>query len=215
MRSIIQKGIDLLAFPIRAVSVFETDRWGLSSLATERFEYVSQEVHGFCLDVGCGRNNRFIRNFCKGNGCGVDVFAYEGLTQENLLTDPTRFPFPDCSFDSTTFIANLNHVPRSLRDIELAEAFRCLKPGGNIVVTMGNPLAELAVHFVVTQYDRIFGTRNNVDTERGMGVEEEFFLLGAEIRGRLIRAGFRSIRKKYFVTQWLLNHLYIGWKPKS
>ena len=53
--------------------------------------------------------------------------AAEGLA-EQIVEDMTKFPFESDSFDSVTFIANLNHVPRSMRDQELAEAFRCLRP---------------------------------------------------------------------------------------
>lgn len=211
-RSNRQKWLDFLTFPLRALTLFERDRWSLSSLATERFDYVAREVRGYCLDVGCGRHNRFVREFLEGDGKGIDVFPYEGLSEENLVTDLTRFPFPDASFDSLTFIANLNHVPKSQRDVELAEAYRCLKGGGNIIVTMGNPLAEILVHKLVAFYDRVLGTRFDVDSERGMHEEEEYYLTDAEIRARLTRAGFRNMAKKFFWTQWGLNHLFVGWK---
>jgi hypothetical protein len=45
-----------------------------------------------------------------------------------------------------------------------------------------------------------------------MHEEEEYFLLDSEIRDRLHRAGFKDIRKKYFATQWTLNHLFVAWK---
>src|SRR6185369_13633939 len=137
-----------------------------------------------------GRHNRFIQRHRGGRGVGVDVFPYEGLGPDHLVADPTHLPFDDATFDTVTFIANLNHVPRSKRDAELAEAFRCLRPRGRIVVTMGNPVAELAVHKVVALYDRLLGTRLDVDTERGMDSEEEYYLLDSEIIARLTRAGF-------------------------
>jgi SAM-dependent methyltransferase len=205
-----QRLIDFVTFPIRALTLFERDRGPLSSLATERYDYVSREVAGRCLDVGCGRQDRFIREWCGGEGAGIDVFPYEGLKPAQILADPTRFPFPDASFGTVTFIANLNHVPEPLRDCELAEAHRCLVPGGRIVVTMGNPLAEILVHRVVALYDRVFGTRWDVDSERGMGDEEAYYLLDGEIVARLRRAGFGAIRKKRFWTQWGLNHLLVG-----
>jgi len=130
MRSTLQKLIDCIAFPIRAVTLFERDRFGLSSLATERFDYVAREIKGYCLDVGCGRHNRFVSEFLEGNGRGIDVFAYEGLSGEQIVEDMSHFPFEDASFDSVTFIANVNHIPRSLRGTEMSEAHRCLKPGG-------------------------------------------------------------------------------------
>jgi len=212
LRSPWQKFKDTLSFPFRAFTLFHADQWGLSAQSTERFDYVAREVEGFCLDVGCGRDNRFIKEFLGGNGKGVDVYPYEGLLPENLLDNLTHFPFDDESFQAVTFIANINHVPQSQRDIELAEAYRCLKVGGKIILTMGNPIAELLVHKVMFFYDRHLGTRVDMDTERGMGEEEEYFLTDREIKGRLLRAGFTNVQKKYFVTQWFLNHLFVGWK---
>lgn len=214
-RSPLRRLADFLTFPVRAFTLFEHDFGPFSALASERFDYVAREVVGYCLDIGCGRHNRFIQQHHAGNGIGVDVFPYEGLAPEQLVQDPSRLPFAGATFDSVTFIANLNHVPRSMRDLELAEAFRCLKPGGRIVVTMGNPLAEIAVHKVVALYDRWLGTRFDVDGERGMGAEEEFYLLDSEIVARLARAGFRGVEKKRFWTQWALNHLLVARKPES
>lgn len=212
-RTDIQKLKDFLTFPLRAVTLFDVDKWGLTALSSERFDYVAREVVGYCLDVGCGKKNRFVQQFLNGAGKGIDVFPYEGLTAEHLVQDIAHFPFPDCSFDSVTFIANLNHVPKSKRDTELAEAYRCLKPGGNLVITMGNPLAELLVHRVVYWYDRVLETNFDMDTERGMGAEEEYYLRNSEIVERIERAGFKNIERKYFWTQWGLNHLFVGWKP--
>lgn len=214
-RSVLGKVADFITFPLRALVLFHHDRWGLSCLASERYDYVSREVLGYCLDIGCGYYNRFVTEWLEGNGRGVDVFPYEGLTKEQILTDLSRLPFDDACFDSVTFIANINHVPRSLRDRELAEAHRCLKPGGNLIVTMGNPLAEVVVHKVVAFYDRFFATHVDMDTERGMSDEEAYYLLDAEIISRMQTAGFVDLFKRYFWTQYCLNHLWVGSKPQE
>jgi len=208
----VKRFMDFVTFPLRAITLFEKDRWGLSSLASERFNYVAREVQGYCLDVGCGRYNRFINKYLCGNGKGIDVYLYEGLSEDNIVKDMTHFPFDDASFDSVTFIANLNHIPRSIRDTELLEAYRCLKPSGNVIITMGNPLAEILIHKIVSLYDSIFDTNFDVDSERGMGEEEDYYVLDAEILERLTKCGFRNITKKYFLTQWCLNHLFVGYK---
>jgi ubiquinone/menaquinone biosynthesis C-methylase UbiE len=207
-----QKLLDLIAFPLRAVLLFHEDRLGLSSLASERFDYVAGEVIGPCLDIGCGRGNRFVREYLQGNGRGIDIYPYEGLTAENIVEDLTHFPFEGLAFDSVTFIANLNHAPAEQRDPELREAYRVLRPGGNVIVTMGNPVAEVLVHKLVWIYDKLLKTNYDMDSERGMQAGEEYFLLDREILQRLRRAGFTRIRKKYFWTQWGLNHLFVGWK---
>jgi len=211
-RNTAQKIKDFVTFPLRAFTLFHEDRWGLSSLASERFDYCAVEVIGHCLDVGCGYGNRFIKEYLNGNGKGIDLFPYDGLTEENVVPDLTHFPFIDGSFDSVTFIANINHAPEYQRDDELAEAWRVLKPGGNIILTMGLPIVELIVHRVVWFYDRFLGTRVDMDSERGMEAGEAYFLSEDEIRARLARAGFKLVTRKPFVTQWGMNRLYVGWK---
>jgi SAM-dependent methyltransferase len=213
-RTAFQTFIDTITFPIRSLILFEKDKWGLSSLATERYEYVARQVKGYCLDVGCGRWNRFVTEFLAGNGKGIDVFPYDGLSKENIIEDMTKFPFNNETFDTVTFIANMNHIPKDKRDLELAEAYRVLKPNGNIIVTMGNPLAEIAVHLLVDVYAAFLGKKHEMDTERGMQEHEEYYVRDAEIIERLERAGFTNIHKTYFATQWLLNHQFIGWKTR-
>jgi SAM-dependent methyltransferase len=211
-RNTTQKIKDFITFPLRAFTLFHEDRWGLSSLASERFDYVAGQVIGHCLDVGCGYGNRFIKEYLNGNGKGIDLFPYEGLTEENVVPDLSHFPFLDEAFDSVTFIANINHAPEGQRDAELAEAWRVLKPGGNLILTMGLPVIELLVHRVVWFYDHFLGTRVDMDSERGMKEGEAYFLSEKEIRERLARAGFKHVIRKPFVTQWGVNHLYVGWK---
>ena len=210
MRSINQAIKDFFTFPIRAFTLFEKDKFGLSSLQTERYDYVAKEVYGRCLDVGCGRNNRFIKEFVNNNGVGIDVFEYEGLNKKNIVKDMTNLPFKDESFDTVTLIANINHIPRSIRRKELTDIYRVTKNGDQIIVTMGNPLVEILVHKVVWFYDKFFKTNVDVDSERGMEEGEEYFLTDKYIKSLLTKIGFKKIRRKYFITQWGLNHLFKG-----
>jgi SAM-dependent methyltransferase len=212
-RNTVQKLVDGLTFPLRALTLFHSDAFGLSSLATERFDYVARHVRGFCLDIGCGPGNRFIREFCGENGVGIDVFPYDGLGPENIITDPTHLPFPAETFDTVTFIANLNHVPEAIRPAELAESFRVLKPGGNIIVTMGSALAEILVHKLVALYDRLLGTNVDIDSQRGMLEGESYYLTSKQVFLYLANAGFINVRRHRFWTQWGLNSLYVGFKP--
>jgi len=212
-RTRLQKILDFATFPVRALLLFGGDRWGLSSLSTERFDYAASRVRGYCLDVGCGRHNRFVTEHLGGHGEGIDVYAYEGLSEKQVFPDLSTFPFPDATFETVTFLANINHIPESLRDVELGEAVRVLKPGGVVIVTMGNPVAEILVHKIVEFYDRVLGTNYDMDSERGMHEEEEYYLSDDEITSRMTRAGVRDIRKHFFLTQWGLNHMFVGTKP--
>lgn len=207
-----QKLFDFLTFPLRALVLFENNKWHLSSLRSERFDYVAREVKGYCLDVGCGKKNLFIKQILNNNGQGIDVYKYEGLTPKNVVKDLSRFPFKTATFESVTFIANLNHVPKPLRLTELKEAHRVLKKDGNIIVTMGNPLMEILVHKYVFLFDKIFKTNNDMDSERGMEEDEDYYIKDQEIISLLKKAGFKKISKKNFGTQWHINHLILGWK---
>lgn len=212
-RTATQKLLDCFTFPIRAVTLFEYDRFGLSSLATERFDFVGREVRGECLDMGCGRNNRFVREVLSGRGRGIDGYPYEGLGEEELVEDFCSLPFHDEAFDTVTFIASFNHTPEHQRDAELVEAHRLLRPGGRIVISMGAPVAEVLVHKLVALYDRVLGTDVDMDGERGMGEGEDYYVADAEIFGRLGKAGFEGTRKSRFWTQWGFNSLFLAEKP--
>ena len=98
LRGRFQKLKDFVTFPLRAVTVMRKDRWGFSSLRSERFDYVAREVLGYCLDIGCGEQNLFVTNCLGGNGKGIDVFPYEGLTAENVVEDMEHLPFNDNTF---------------------------------------------------------------------------------------------------------------------
>ena len=91
------------------------------------------------------------------------------------------------------FIANINHIPESNREKELRES---LKTGGNIIITMGVPRAEVLVHYVVSLYDKVFGTSHDMDRERGMGEEEAFFFFYYFFFYCLRKANFIDIKKK-------------------
>lgn len=204
--------IDFLTFPIRAFTLMGEDFGGLSSLPSERYYYCAEQVQGFCLDVGCGPNNRFISDFLYGNGIGIDVFPYEGLEKDQVFPDLENFPFPDNNFETICFIASINHVPRNKRIIELREAYRCLKPGGNIILTMGKPIAEILTHQVAYLSDLLFKTEFDLDGQRRMQEDEDFYLTKNEIFRLLKETGFYQIRMKPFLTQWLLNSAYIALK---
>ena len=204
--------LDFITFPIRALTLFVDDVMGLTSLPSERMYYVAEQVRGYCLDVGCGRGNRFITQFLAGNGAGIDVYQFEGLTPDNVVRNISRFPFESARFDTVTFIASINHVPHNLRETELAEAYRCLKDGGNIVVTMWMPAVEITVHMLARIYSRLFGAMIDEDNTRGMTEGEEYFLRIPDIVNLLKNAGFRKMRVQRFSTQWGLNSMVIGWK---
>ena len=214
-RGTAQRALDFATFPVRAVMPFragESERWHLSSRASERFDYVAREVLGYTLDVGCGPYDRFIKQYLDDYGMGIDVHRYDSLGEDQVFADLTRCPFEDGSFDSVTLIATIHHIPRSQRDVELAEIHRVLRPGGNLIVTQAIPLAEILVHRVTRLHARLLGDSYDIDLLRDMHEEEEYHVKDAELAERMGRAAFRDVTKKSFTTQWGLNRLFVGWK---
>ena len=208
--------MDTITFPIRALVASGRTEYrflGLSSFSDERYDYVASEVSGFCLDVGCGYN-RFIRDFCQGNGIGIDLFPYDGIEKNHVIEDLTSLPFADNTFDAVTFIANINHIPRKDRDKELGEAYRCLRPGGKIVITNLNPLASQLVHRMGFAYYNIFyyGLLHKPNIPGHAEGDDDLTISNREIADRLEKIGFKALRSRYFTTQWFLNHMIIAEK---
>jgi ubiquinone/menaquinone biosynthesis C-methylase UbiE len=215
-RSVVKKVVDTITFPLRASFAMgrtEYRLFGLSSFSDERYDYVARMVRGYCLDIGCGYN-RFIKEYCSNNGIGIDIFPYEGIEKEHVLKDLTRLPFADNTFDTVTFIANINHVPKNDRDRELGEAYRCLKLGGNIIITNGNPIAEFLVHNMGFLYYNViyYGLLHKPNIPGHAEGDDQLFLSDNEIYGRLKKLGFKNIRTKHFTTQLFLNHMIIAEK---
>ncbi len=181
------------------------------SLRSERFSYVAEETAGRTLDIGCGPHNRFVTEWIE-DGIGIDVYQYDGLAEDQIVSDMTRLPFGASSFDSVTLIAALNHIPRPLRDPQLAEMQRVLRPGGRIIITMGTAFAESAVHRLVHFYSERFKTHEDMDHERGMEEDEDYSITKSEILERLRRTGFVGVRQRRIWTQFGLNKLYIAVK---
>jgi SAM-dependent methyltransferase len=206
------RALNAALFPFRALAVQQNDHGPVHSLRSERFSYVAEFTVGRCLDVGCGPENRFIRKW-HNDGLGIDVFGYSGLEQTQIVEDMTQLPFDDAAFDTVTLIAALNHIEEHLRAPQLAEINRVLRPGGRVVLTMGAAAAELVVHKLVHVYHARLGTgHEDMDGERGMCEHESFSVSPAEIQSLLNDAGFPTVHRTRFASQWGLNSVYVGVK---
>lgn len=198
-----QKVLDFLSVPLRfALPDEKVEKMGLTSLRQERFNICLEKAKGRMLDIGCS-NNDFIREYRKKNkqkSIGVDAFKWEGA---DIVCDTTKLPFKDKSFDTVTIIASLNHIPK--REKVLKEALRVLKPGGQILVTMINPIVSRISHTIVRKrFDQDQNERG------GMAKGEVFGFWPSEMEGLLKGAGFRRVEKIAFI--YGLNNLYIGKK---
>ena len=202
-KSIDQKIIDFVFTPFRfAMPDSKVEKMGLTSLRKERFNICLKYAKGKVLDIGCA-DNKFISTYRARNrlkSIGVDAYNWKGA---DIICDTTKLPFKDNSFDTSTIIASLNHIPR--REKVLAESYRVLKPGGRILITMINPIISRISHTIVRKrFDRDQGQRG------GMAKGEVYGFWPKEIISLLSRAGFKKIKKIPFI--YGLNNLYIGIK---
>ncbi len=102
------------------------------------------------LDVGCGLGMyvRQMRRFSD-EVYGVDVDAEKvaeaSKTLPNVYTAPAEaLPFPDNYFDVILLHEVIEHVDDDRQTI--AEAFRCLRPGGRVVIYAPNRLYPFETH---------------------------------------------------------------------
>ena len=198
-----QKIIDFVFTPVRfAFPDPKVEKLNLTSLSRERFNICLEYSYGRVLDIGCS-DNLFVKAYRKkghSKSIGVDAFKWKGA---DIICDTTKLPFENKSFDTVTIIASLNHIPK--REKVLKEAHRVLRPDGQILVTMINPIVSRISHTIVRKrFDRD-------QHERGsMARGEVFGFWSKEMFKYLSNAGFKKIKKIPFI--YGLNNLYIGKK---
>jgi len=166
-------------------------------LAGQRRKIVLKHAQGKLLDVGCG-DNRLVREY--GNGVGVDIYDWGDV--DVLIEDAGKLPFGDNTFDTVAFVASLNHIPN--RQEALREAYRVLRPGGLLLITMIHPFISFVWHKLVQRYDPD-------QSERGMKAGEVYGLTSRQVRGLIRVCGFEYIARTRFVFG--MNNLYIAKKP--
>ncbi len=196
-KSIFKIIYDFIGIPFRLVLL--PDKWnkklGFTSLEDERIYTVLPEIKGKLLDIGCG-NNRLVREY--GNGIGIDVYKWN---DDVILYDGENLPFEDESFDTITFLASLNHIPK--REKLVKEARRVLKPNGKVVLTMINPFLGYIGHKIWWYGE---------DRERGMEEGEKGGLSNKYIRNLFEKENFKLEKHKRFV--YFLNNLFVYKKIK-
>jgi len=166
--------------------------FGWTTLEEERMGAVFPHVRGRLLDIGAGPNTLVKR---YGNGVGVDVYDWGGGVL--VVLDTSNLPFDDEAFDTITFVASLNHIP--YRGAVLREARRLVKPSGQLIITMINPILGGIGH-ALWWYgeDRLRG---------GMKDGEVGGMWGRDILRMCEMQGFRLEVHKRFV--YGMNNLYI------
>lgn len=210
-RTKLQVIADDIFFPFRALFIPEENRFGLTSLREERMELVAKYSTGRVLDIGCGKDNLFIKNWTIDPGSvGIDVYSYDGV--EQVHQDMTRLPYPESSFDTVTLIAVGGHIPQNVRVAEFAEIARVLKPGGVLLMTEGEAITQTVGHLWRHFSYALIG-KKDMDSERGMEEDEQYCMPYEEIQGYLNTSPLKFERQIKFM--WGLNNLYIAKKSTS
>jgi len=187
---------DFLLLPIRVILKPEQIRKiGLTPIIDERHKVIANHVKGKLLDIGCG-HNLLVRNYCE--GIGVDIYPWKDI---DALVDTTCLPFESKTFDTITFMANLNHIPKQIRTKVMQEAKRVLKDDGKILITMITP----KISYIGHKY--LFGWRDYDQKERGMKEGESWGLSINQVKGILDSAKLKLIQRKKFL--YGLNQLYL------
>ncbi len=188
-----------LAFPLLSLLSRERSaRLGLVPIDDERVIVALTHAKGRVLDIGCGANN-FVCSY--GNGVGVDVVRWEGCDVQ--IGDAAQLPFRDGSFDTVSYLACLNHIPN--RETSVHDAFRVVRPGGRILVTMITPTLGRFIHWLRRANDPDHFQRHIDHSDELLGMSE------AMVRKILEDAGFRKVVRKRFVMGF--NNLYIAERP--
>ena len=99
------------------------------------------------LDAGCGEGVLVEEYAERLSIIGVDAFYSSDRVQHGSVTS---LPFEDGSFDRALCLDVLEHLPFPDQSRALAELFRVLKPGGELLVSVPN-LAHLQsrIHFLL------------------------------------------------------------------
>lgn len=120
---------------------------------------------------------------------GVDVDVHDWGGGVMVVEDSTRLPCADASFDTVSFVACLNHIPR--RQAALVEARRVVRTGGVLIITMIDPVPGGIGH-AVWWYSE--------DKHRGGMVERKVGgLWNVDIVRMARAAGFEPDRHQRFV----------------
>lgn len=103
---------------------------------------------GRILDVGCGKDPRFLSRIEFESKCGLDQ-EVETCTRGDInmyqfdLSTMTQWEFEDDCFDVVTALAVVEHFPPIIFRHILSEAKRILKTRGLLVITTPAPRAQL------------------------------------------------------------------------
>jgi SAM-dependent methyltransferase len=140
------------------------------------------------LDVGCGNGDLLRlgrRGFARAPGCDVSSAMTRTCQDLEVVVqpEPTRLPFPDCSFDLITAVCVFHHVAIQDRPALVSEMARVLVPGGSACIIEHNPFNP------VTQ---LIVRRTPVDANARL-------LAAGKVLDLMERAGLTPLAPQYFL----------------
>lgn len=187
---------DFLGIPFRLLLFDQAwlPRFGWTTLEEERISAVLPKIRGRLLDIGAG-SNTLVRRYGHQESMGVDIYDWGGGAL--VIEDASCLPFEEESFDTVTFVACLNHIPN--RRETIIEARRLLRPGGQIIITMINPILGGFGHWIWWYSE---------DKKRGGMAEGEVGgMWTSDIVNICKDAGFRLVGRIRFV--YGMNNIYV------
>ncbi len=188
------------------------DRWYGSAVNARIDELESQVMASalpdgwegkWLLDVGCGTGHWFPLYVSKGYEIvGLDISSGMLSTARGKFQgqfgfvrgDAVRLPFQDGSFDLVCAVATLHLVPDP--SYVLGEMYRCLKPGGRLVIGALNALSYLGLKRAIQRSETFGGTR---------------FLTVWELKRRLRLYGMPQLATCAFFPPLRLLLPFAGW----
>lgn len=141
-----QKIKDFIFFPLRFFLNHETvKRLGLTSLQDERFNVCLPFVKkwgGNCLDIGCGKGNKFIKML--GYGVGLDPYFPEDA---DVAANAENMPFAGKEFKIITMMGTLRYIKDRVGAMK--EIYRVLADDGLVLILETCPLLNTIRHRLI------------------------------------------------------------------
>jgi len=149
--------ISMVLFLVQAALYLHTTLRGKLQVWDQLLDSLALRGDEVVLDLGCGRGAVLLalaRRLPKGRALGIDLWHSrdqsgntEAMARANAAADGvadvvelhtgdiTALPFPDASFDLVTSALAIHNIPRKDgRARAVAESFRVLRPGGQLVL---------------------------------------------------------------------------------
>jgi len=191
------------------VGLFTNPFWLARRGLVKNIRALAPKLEGDLLDVGCGRKPYRLL-FTVKSYLGLDI-ENPGHSHENedvdVFYDGKVFPFDSNSFDSVLCNQVLEHVfnPNEF----LSEIHRCLKPGGQFLLTVPFVWDEHEQPYDFARYSS-FGLRHLFEKNGFEIIEQRKSVQNMAVIFQLLIAYIYKITKtRWFVANMLLTTLFM------